>query len=1314
MQRVYRYSPVGHKVRDPTVPASGENAGGKLCKCRFHKGWSPADITCKGETDLETGVVLTPFDQAKAENLNRPQFFLGSVATGNGDTDMTTCTPWSDAYGFFFGDETYKTDGLIFDVTEVVHGSGLLDNMVRLRSMKFSHVYSGATAPGGGAWTAFWTGGNKANMIQNNKLGRFRLEVDVRFDGGVGNKSPIVTAPPVIPVMYQDGGAKFTIPAHDPNSGDTVAFFLGDQDEQGGLLGNEDLSGNLTYHIDMYRLRACQSLRAPDQICRQTGSSGLQLADAAAYTRNADPAEQLPDWSDDVHLPHQPPQLSIDALSGVVTWITGIDPWTADSNGSLPVKPGFYNLVVMVEERKPSQKGNAVKGTGMKVPVDLLLYLHPPTSFCSLDCDNSNSGNMLATSEAPDGLYGHPSTGGAYPLGGTGSCKVCGGGGARKSATNFRVPAYEDDIAYERYAGGQHNGTRFCNVRQFVTGGPNGDPLQLPNSESCCNNGMTTDALEYGQVSDASFVRPMPAGYNFSGCLGAAYPSRVPLTVVPYVGTFDPCKKNTAPVFLTNDTSPVGTTPRMTPQTMTVNETTVPVTLAMPPLAKKSFTLGSDVAYTLDAYDADKCNEISIKTADMRYGMALTDHVRVTKNRVTRRLEWKPYRTLGNGARVYTDDPELDERERVTVTCFYATDGYEQTSHPPHCVQVTLIFPAKMTWCASTPASGTVLSAHIGEEVSVELCVQKGAGVAAPVDIRAITADIPGAVPYNAALRIYGETNTTTPPVLPVFAPAPAMPNITDCTAAGTTTVVKLVHGDGMNATSCTNATNASGLIAAAEKPYAIVSFATWWPGWDFNETQYLRWTNPTAPFAPPYDQINFPQQGALDPPNKFPYQDPFTRKFRFTPKEGQECVFTVCFEGVDVSTSPGTSDNPEEVTADKRCFKIEVHNSLLRFNGLGSASNPKLSAALPPGAGLAATAWVKPDCALSGGGNVTVLAFGSTRSEGNVAGIPGVSADVGLSLRNSIGWTPGKTASHPGVFYYADCRSGYAASAAAFACGVWHSVGFSVMASGAGGMYVDGVRRTAHLAGLADTVSHATVAFQTDSRPDGDAGKGTFVLGAGGFKGDMDDVRVWGAGLSPNHVHESLFARRITSLAASPAAAAAGALPLVDYTMRPGGSGGGTLSLPPVMAAGVATALGSHPGVVPCVLGVHRAVSAVAGGCSTTVYGWNFAPGAAPKCAFGGRQARAQYVSPTAVRCNTPGGMPAGESTVTASNDGARFTSAAAVGKAVRQLALESSLWSAGGVGYGANADGACAHLDQGPDAEVSFGGWFCPNCAE
>ena len=413
-----------------------------------------------------------------------------------------------------------------------------------------------------------------------------------------------------------------------------------------------------------------------------------------------------------------------------------------------------------------------------------------------------------------------------------------------------------------------------------------------------------------------------------------------------------------------------------------------------------------------------------------------------------------------------------------------------------------------------------------------------------------------------------------------------------------------------------------------------------------------------------------------------------------------------MCFEGFDTSTSPGTPDNPEEVTPDVRCYRIQVHNSVLHFNGSAAAAAPALSAAVPPNRGLTVTAWVMPSCAMSGGGNVTLAAFGSMRHAAALAGVAAAPADDGLSLRNSMGWSPGATAAAPGTFYYTDCRSGWATSAAAFACGVWHSVGFTIAADGAGMLYVDGVARSAHLAGRSDTVSYAAVPFQTDSRPDSDAGAGTFTLGAGSFTGSMDDVRVWGAGFTPAQMGDSLFARRITL--DSPSAAAAGALPLADYTMRPG-------SQPPSMSAeGVTHGLAAHPGLTPCVLGVDRSVGPTAGGCGTTVLGWNFAAGAAPKCGFGGRQSRATYGSATRVTCDTPGRVPPGEAAVTASNDGVRFTDPAEVGKKVWHLALESSLWSAGGGGYGAAADGACTLLDQGADSEVSFGGWFCANCAE
>ena len=64
---------------------------------------------------------------------------------------------------------------------------------------------------------------------------------------------------------------------------------------------------------------------------------------------------------------HYTPGLSIDVKTGEVTWYVGADPWTKDTRGNPPVAPGYYNLVVMVEERKPNEAGILNRGYGVKV-----------------------------------------------------------------------------------------------------------------------------------------------------------------------------------------------------------------------------------------------------------------------------------------------------------------------------------------------------------------------------------------------------------------------------------------------------------------------------------------------------------------------------------------------------------------------------------------------------------------------------------------------------------------------------------------------------------------------------------------------------------------------------------------------------------------------------------------------------------------------------------------------------------------------------------------------------------------------------------
>lgn len=152
----------------------------------------------------------------------------------------------------------------------------------------------------------------------------------------------------------------------------------------------------------------------------------------------------------------------------MVNWRVGTGPYSG-------IEPGFYQVTIMVEERleggfwdsidpdtsfrtnyliagsdyhggydittgndRVGRSGNMANTTtskngGPRVPVDFMMYVYPAMHYCSSNCDRSASGNVLQTFESSTGLYGdplienRPGDGLAGP--GTGSCKICGGGG---------------------------------------------------------------------------------------------------------------------------------------------------------------------------------------------------------------------------------------------------------------------------------------------------------------------------------------------------------------------------------------------------------------------------------------------------------------------------------------------------------------------------------------------------------------------------------------------------------------------------------------------------------------------------------------------------------------------------------------------------------------------------------------------------------------------------------------------------------------------------------------------------------------------
>lgn len=306
--------------------------------------------------------------------------------------------------------------------------------------------------------------------------GRFRLEVNVRFrNSNIVNRSPVGAQIPVLPVPYGGAaGTKFQVVAYDPDN-DAVRFFLGSQTEQGGLLANPTMGeyGMYTYHRDVYRNSICKDLTGSLDMCGKLSSVGGAPGLNSTEINSLKAAENdqggngfmglMPDWNEAIHLPHVPPGLTIDYQTGIVSWMNGLDINTADALGN-QAAAGFYNLVVMVEERKTGYNTDTpyTRDLGaLKIPIDFLLYLYPQVHFCNMDCavGDEDDSNIVQTFESTSGYYGHYATGGVYPKGGNGRCKICGGGGVYDTETV--IGKSERTVNYTATGS---LGTSFCNV----------------------------------------------------------------------------------------------------------------------------------------------------------------------------------------------------------------------------------------------------------------------------------------------------------------------------------------------------------------------------------------------------------------------------------------------------------------------------------------------------------------------------------------------------------------------------------------------------------------------------------------------------------------------------------------------------------------------------------------------------------------------------------------------------------------------------------------------------------------------------------
>lgn len=455
--------------------------------------------------------------------------------------------------------------------------------------------------------------------------------------------------------------------------------------------------------------------------------------------------------------------------------------------------------------------------------------------------------------------------------------------------------------------------------------------------------------------------------------------------------------------------------------------------------------------------------------------------------------------------------------------------------------------------------------------------------------------------------------------------------------------------------------------------------------------------------FTFPFDEVNWPSTGYFDgSPASVMAKMPYC----VAPITCEECVYTVCFEGIANDPSVYTP------TEDVRCFRIEVLNDVLTFDGDDEAEDNDVSQKLTPADGLTFSAYVYPACTGASGFNQTVMYFGSGRNFAS----PATSAiDTGYEIRNGIKWSVAEGATEGaeggvGQFFYYDCNIGAVASPAQYACDVWHYVAVTIAGS-TGTLYVDGIAPGHTLPTSRDLYTYSVSTFNTTTRPDNsvdNAAMGVFKMGhypGEGFVGSLDEVRVYNYAMSSSQVFADMVTR--TRLVGEAVTEDPNSLKLyltmTHFTELD--------NFVPTLSSGIATSNTSAiPTMIPCVLGLEHSVGPVDGLCTTKVYGWSFSDSVNPQCSIAGVQGQAVWNSDDQVTCSTPGHLSPRFATVLASNNGLNFTDTTCVDKTVRHLYMESSMYIQGANG-GASADQVCKDFTAGSQA-VTVSAWSCPKC--
>ncbi|KAK3282810.1 hypothetical protein CYMTET_9470 [Cymbomonas tetramitiformis] len=392
---------------------------------------------------------------------------------GTGDADnpydysagADSCAAWSLLYGMYLGDGTSMTIELTAE--EIDYSDSQTGNFIKGTTF-FFHYYEVDTSD---PFVAFFTGGQRiyecsssdymndegecANdpteqglyyQLNNNAEARFRLEIEIWIRSDYYNRSPIATQIPTIPVLSpsteSDVLSKFQIAAYDPDD-DDLFFDFGDEYEMGGTARSKEDVYPWSTNLEALALATGDQEVYEGGYNAETGQasgSGYGFNQYGDFNCNSDSKTVLlyGRCMQD-RQPRQPYGVrTIDGgasftsvVPGLVEWNT----WQTAEGVSTKLRRGYYNMVVMVrdvipyDENDPSVNAEELyawhdtasssdgstatseemyaTSTGrwsqgipfrVKVPVDFMIYLYEgPLYFCNKGCKDNKWADNYGT-----------------------------------------------------------------------------------------------------------------------------------------------------------------------------------------------------------------------------------------------------------------------------------------------------------------------------------------------------------------------------------------------------------------------------------------------------------------------------------------------------------------------------------------------------------------------------------------------------------------------------------------------------------------------------------------------------------------------------------------------------------------------------------------------------------------------------------------------------------------------------------------------------------------------------------------------------